>query len=118
MCQAASQKAVALKGIVASVNIYGSSDGVTFEAFVLNKLVPHCFARTESGVQILSRSEKATENPHSWIHFELIGNFGILINCDRTASLLGWNSLHQRFCVFTLIESPIWGSLFIETNII
>lgn len=36
--------AVALKGIVASVNIYGSSDGVTFEAFVLNKLVPQLWS--------------------------------------------------------------------------
>ena len=32
--------AVALKGIVASVNVYGSSNGITFEAFVINKLVP------------------------------------------------------------------------------
>ncbi len=32
--------AVALKGIVASVNVYGASDGITFEAFVINKLVP------------------------------------------------------------------------------
>ena len=32
--------AIALKGIVASVNIYGSSDQITFEAFVMNKLVP------------------------------------------------------------------------------
>ena len=32
--------AVALKGIIASVNIYGSSNGITFEAFVVNKLAP------------------------------------------------------------------------------
>ena len=32
--------AVALRGIIASVNVYGSSDGITFEAFVINKLVP------------------------------------------------------------------------------
>ena len=32
--------AVALRGILASVNVYGSNDGVTFEAFVVNKLVP------------------------------------------------------------------------------
>lgn len=32
--------AIALKGIIASVNVYGSSDGITFEAFVINKLVP------------------------------------------------------------------------------
>ena len=36
--------AVALKGIVASTNIYGSSDGITFEAFVLNKLVPQLWS--------------------------------------------------------------------------
>lgn len=32
--------AVALKGIIASVNIYGASNRITFEAFVVNKLVP------------------------------------------------------------------------------
>lgn len=32
--------AVAVKGIVASVNVYGSSNAITFEAFVINKLVP------------------------------------------------------------------------------
>ena len=32
--------AVALKGIIASVNVYGASNGITFEAFVVNKLVP------------------------------------------------------------------------------
>ena len=32
--------AVALKGIIASSNIYGACDAITFEAFVANKLVP------------------------------------------------------------------------------
>jgi len=32
--------AIALKGIIASVNVYGASNGITFEAFVINKLVP------------------------------------------------------------------------------
>jgi transposase len=32
--------AVALRGIIASVNVYGSNDAITFEAFVMNKLVP------------------------------------------------------------------------------
>lgn len=32
--------AIALKGVIASANIYGSNDRVTFEAFVFNKLVP------------------------------------------------------------------------------
>ncbi len=33
--------AIALKGIVASVNLLGAADGLTFEAFVVQKLVPH-----------------------------------------------------------------------------
>ena len=33
--------ALSLRKVVASVNIYGAVDGVTFEAFVLNKLVPY-----------------------------------------------------------------------------
>ncbi|MEP0755468.1 IS630 family transposase [Trichocoleus sp. Lan] len=33
--------AIALKGIVASINILGATDGLTFEAFVLQKLVPN-----------------------------------------------------------------------------
>jgi transposase len=32
--------AVALRGIIASVNVYGSNDAITFEAFMINKLVP------------------------------------------------------------------------------
>ena len=32
--------AVALRGIIASVNVYGSNNAITFEAFVINKLVP------------------------------------------------------------------------------
>ncbi len=33
--------AIALKGIVASINLLGSTDGLTFEAFVIRKLVPN-----------------------------------------------------------------------------
>jgi transposase len=33
--------AIALKGIVASINLLGSTDGLTFEAFVIQKLVPN-----------------------------------------------------------------------------
>lgn len=33
--------AIALKGIVTSVNLLGATDGLTFEAFVIQKLVPH-----------------------------------------------------------------------------
>lgn len=33
--------AIALKGIVASVNLLGATDGLTFEAFVIRKLIPH-----------------------------------------------------------------------------
>lgn len=33
--------AISLKEIVASVNILGAADGLTFEAFVIQKLVPH-----------------------------------------------------------------------------
>jgi len=33
--------AIALKGIVASINLLGATDGLTFEAFVIQKLVPH-----------------------------------------------------------------------------
>ena len=36
--------AVALKGIIASTNIYGSCDRITFEAFILNKLVPQLWS--------------------------------------------------------------------------
>lgn len=32
--------AVALKGIIASINLLGSIDGLTFESFVIQKLVP------------------------------------------------------------------------------
>ena len=32
--------AIALSGIIASANLLGSIDGLTFEAFVLNKLIP------------------------------------------------------------------------------
>ena len=33
--------ALALKGIVASINILGVTDGLTFEAFVRQKLIPN-----------------------------------------------------------------------------
>ena len=33
--------AIALKGIVASVNLLGATDGLTFEAFVIRKFIPH-----------------------------------------------------------------------------
>ena len=33
--------ALSLKGIVASSNIYGSVDGLTFEAFIVRKLIPN-----------------------------------------------------------------------------
>lgn len=33
--------AIALKGIVASINLLGAMDGLTFEAFVIQLLVPH-----------------------------------------------------------------------------
>ncbi len=33
--------AIALKGIVTSVNLLGATDGLTFEAFVIQRLVPH-----------------------------------------------------------------------------
>ena len=33
--------AIALKGIVASINLLGATDGLTFEAFVIQKLVPN-----------------------------------------------------------------------------
>lgn len=33
--------AIALKGIVASINLLGSTDRLTFEAFVIRKLVPN-----------------------------------------------------------------------------
>ena len=33
--------AIALKGIVASINLLGATDGLTFEAFVIQKIVPH-----------------------------------------------------------------------------
>ncbi len=32
--------AISLKGIVASINLFGSIDGLTFEAFVIRKLIP------------------------------------------------------------------------------
>lgn len=32
--------AIALKGIVASINLLGATDGITFEAFVIQKLIP------------------------------------------------------------------------------
>lgn len=33
--------AISLSGIVASINLLGSIDGLTFEAFVIRKLIPH-----------------------------------------------------------------------------
>lgn len=33
--------AIALKGIVASINLVGATDGLTFEAFVIQKLIPN-----------------------------------------------------------------------------
>lgn len=33
--------AIAFKGVVASINLLGATDGLTFEAFVIQKLVPH-----------------------------------------------------------------------------
>ena len=33
--------AIALKGIVTSINLLGAADGLTFEAFVMQKLVPN-----------------------------------------------------------------------------
>lgn len=33
--------AIALSGIVSSINLLGATDGLTFEAFVIQKLVPH-----------------------------------------------------------------------------
>lgn len=37
--------AIALKGILASINIIGATDGLTFEAFVIQRLVPHLWQR-------------------------------------------------------------------------
>ena len=36
--------AVALRGVIASANIYGSCDRITFEAFITNKLVPQLWS--------------------------------------------------------------------------
>ena len=33
--------AIALSGVVASINLFGSIDGLTFEAFVNQKLIPN-----------------------------------------------------------------------------
>lgn len=33
--------ALALSGVIASINLLGSMDGLTFEAFVIRKLIPH-----------------------------------------------------------------------------
>ena len=33
--------ALSVEKVIASVNIYGSVDGVTFEAFIRQKLIPH-----------------------------------------------------------------------------
>ena len=33
--------AIALSGVVASINLLGSIDGLTFEAFVIRKLIPN-----------------------------------------------------------------------------
>ena len=33
--------AIALSGIIASINLLGSIDGLTFEAFVIRKLIPN-----------------------------------------------------------------------------
>lgn len=35
------KEAIALKGILASINLLGAADGLTFEAFVIQLLVPH-----------------------------------------------------------------------------
>ena len=32
--------ALSLKGVIASMNIYGSVDGLTFEAFIITQLIP------------------------------------------------------------------------------
>ncbi|PSB11250.1 hypothetical protein C7B62_06195 [Pleurocapsa sp. CCALA 161] len=32
---------LALKGVIASINLLGSTDGLTFEAFVIQKLIPN-----------------------------------------------------------------------------
>jgi len=32
--------AISLKGVIASVNLVGGTDGITFKAFILQKLVP------------------------------------------------------------------------------
>ena len=33
--------ALALSGVIASINLLGSMDGLTFEAFVIRKLIPN-----------------------------------------------------------------------------
>jgi hypothetical protein len=51
--------AIALKGIVASINLLGATDGLTFEAFVIQKLVPHLWqGACVSGITVLFTHEK------------------------------------------------------------
>jgi transposase len=37
--------AIAFKGVVASINLLGATDGLTIDAFVIQKLVPHLWQR-------------------------------------------------------------------------
>ena len=46
--------AIALRGIIASINLLGSIDGLTFEAFVIQKLVPQLW---KNAVQSLSAQD-------------------------------------------------------------
>jgi hypothetical protein len=56
--------AIALKGIVASINLLGATDGLTFEAFVIQKLVPNLWEEaTVFGIIALFIKEKQLKKP-------------------------------------------------------
>ncbi len=52
--------AIALKGVIVSANIYGSCDRITFEAFIINKLVPQlwCMCLRSFGQQYYSQRRR------------------------------------------------------------
>ena len=59
--------AIALKGVVASVNLLGAADGISFEAFVYQKLVPNlwkgaCVVLDNSSIHKGKEIEQAIES--------------------------------------------------------
>ncbi len=87
--------ALGLKGIVAQVAIGGSVDGITFEAFIANRLVPNLWP----GAYVIMDNCRVTPERTIGACSAAIANTGLGVNPDRIINLslleIGLSSLNR-----------------------